>query len=635
MIGFINNSLRLTAPLTIILFVNLMFGSTDIAYAQDTSWTIQSLPFTNGYLDDLCLTDGNTGWAVGFDDNVEQAVIVHTTNGGDEWTLQPNPLGGMLRSLFFVNRNTGYAGGQDWEWGQAALLTTTNGGQLWQKQTLPILGVLEDMLFVDTIEGWAVGLEWVEDDWKTLIVHTEDGITWEKSNHPLHIGWLNAVSFPDSDHGWAVGVDDSSKAPIILHTSDGGENWTDQAHSITTGALLDVSFYNAHTGWAVGISDETALILKTTNGGGIWTTLTPPHVPCNMGISSKGNLNTIPANTSPFLKITNVLPLALTVIFIVIILLLQDKSTPLFLNTDPTQEASSALYMTTDGGNTWIEAVSPLDDAWIGNMTFVPQNTVQAVGIYESGPMAAMTHVTFPLSRIDVSPAEVTLQFGEQQQFQAQGYDVLENEISISPIWNTTGGAITQQGLYTATEAGDFRVTASVEGSVVKGTATVHVNPPELALIEIIPDEVTLQVGQQQLFTVTGYDAQANEIPITPIWSTTGGTINQDGLYTATVVGDFTVTASVSGSAVTGTAIVHAESIPPGDVNCDGNITPGDALCCFWRAILGRFQEECLCEDSEQAADVNCDGQITPGDALCIFWKSITGEWPEECVCEP
>ena len=70
-----------------------------------------------------------------------------------------------------------------------------------------------------------------------------------------------------------------------------------------------------------------------------------------------------------------------------------------------------------------------------------------------------------------------------------------------------------------------------------------------------------------------------------------------------------------------------------GDVNCDGSITPGDALCTFWRAILGFFQEVCSCETSEQAADVNCDGQITPGDALCIFWRSILGEWQEECRC--
>jgi hypothetical protein len=72
-----------------------------------------------------------------------------------------------------------------------------------------------------------------------------------------------------------------------------------------------------------------------------------------------------------------------------------------------------------------------------------------------------------------------------------------------------------------------------------------------------------------------------------------------------------------------------------GDVNCDGNITPGDALCAFWRSILGSFQDECACDCSDQAAEVNCDGTITPGDALCIFWRSILGDWTGECMCTP
>jgi hypothetical protein len=85
------------------------------------------------------------------------------------------------------------------------------------------------------------------------------------------------------------------------------------------------------------------------------------------------------------------------------------------------------------------------------------------------------------------------------------------------------------------------------------------------------------------------------------------------------------------GSTATVLSVVSGQVVEPGDVNCDGSITPGDALCAFWRSILGSFQEECLCETSEQAAEVNGDGAITPGDALCIFWRAILGDWTEEC----
>jgi hypothetical protein len=80
---------------------------------------------------------------------------------------------------------------------------------------------------------------------------------------------------------------------------------------------------------------------------------------------------------------------------------------------------------------------------------------------------------------------------------------------------------------------------------------------------------------------------------------------------------------------------LFAEEGVRGDANGDGSITPGDALCAFWRSILGSWQTECESPGAETVSDINCDGNITPGDALCIFWRSILGDWPEDCVCEP
>ena len=30
---------------------------------------------------------------------------------------------------------------------------------------------------------------------------------------------------------------------------------------------------------------------------------------------------------------------------------------------------------------------------------------------------------------------------------------------------------------------------------------------------------------------------------------------------------------------------------------------------------------------------MNCDGVITPADALCIFWRSLLGDWTDDCRC--
>ena len=179
----------------------------------------------------------------------------------------------------------------------------------------------------------------------------------------------------------------------------------------------------------------------------------------------------------------------------------------------------------------------------------------------------ATVHVNPPeLAKTDVTPVEVTLNIGDQPIFTAKGHDKNGNEIPLDVYWSATGGDIdSKTGVYTATTAGTFTVTASVQGSTVTGTATVHVNPPELAKTDVTPVEVTLNVGDQPIFTAKGYDKNGNEIPLDAYWSATGGNIDsKTGVYTATTAGTFTVTASVQGSTVTGTASVSVqENMPP------------------------------------------------------------------------
>lgn len=85
--------------------------------------------------------------------------------------------------------------------------------------------------------------------------------------------------------------------------------------------------------------------------------------------------------------------------------------------------------------------------------------------------------------------------------------------------------------------------------------------------------------------------------------------------------------------------IFHCAScIEDGDVNDDGRLTPGDALCAFQIFINGgALPASCntpgfTCELG--AADVNCDGTITPGDALAIFNRYISGLPPMRCFAK-
>ena len=78
---------------------------------------------------------------------------------------------------------------------------------------------------------------------------------------------LRSVEFINSTTGWIVGEDG-----IILKTTNGGIIWTSQA-SGTSSWLFGISFIDENNGWAVG---GDGLIIRTTNGGIIWNPQVSP-----------------------------------------------------------------------------------------------------------------------------------------------------------------------------------------------------------------------------------------------------------------------------------------------------------------------------------------------------------------------
>jgi len=72
-----------------------------------------------------------------------------------------------------------------------------------------------------------------------------------------------AVSFPDPQHGWLVGVGGK-----VLCTKDGGVTWQAQNPGVLGGAQLEgVYFANVYDGWVVG---SGGVIRRTGDGGRTW-----------------------------------------------------------------------------------------------------------------------------------------------------------------------------------------------------------------------------------------------------------------------------------------------------------------------------------------------------------------------------
>jgi hypothetical protein len=124
--------------------------------------------------------------------------------------------------------------------------------------------------------------------------------------------------------------------------------------------------------------------------------------------------------------------------------------------------------------------------------------------------------------------------------------------VGITPIADTCVAAAQQPGTYT--------LTCREGGTQIEGHAQIMVTGSDLVSIEIQPDNVSLNAGDQQIFNAVGKDASGNQTSILhPVWTTSGGgMITPNGTqctYSATTAGTYTITCEEQG---TGTGPLRA-----------------------------------------------------------------------------
>lgn len=147
---------------------------------------------------------------------------------------------------------------------------------------------------------------------------------------------------------------------------------------------------------------------------------------------------------------------------------------------------------------------------------------------------------------VAVSPTEVSLLPGAQQQFQATLVSEGSTSVPADAVeWSASGGTITSSGLFTAA-AGTGSVTVTARTSGLSGTAKAYV----LSRVEVTPAAPVLGIGEAVQFTATGYDSANRPMIITPTWDATPSTlavINGTGKMMGAAAGSGTVRATASG----------------------------------------------------------------------------------------
>ncbi|MGD2028021.1 MAG: hypothetical protein PVI99_09410, partial [Anaerolineales bacterium] len=121
----------------------------------------------------------------------------------------------------------------------------------------------------------------------------------------------------------------------------------------------------------------------------------------------------------------------------------------------------------------------------------------------------------------------------------------------------------TQDGVYTATVPGCYEVLVTDAHTGLYAVAEVHISCHQSsdACLVVDPARIQLTKGEKYQFTAYGYDESGGLEPISVEWSSGGGWIDENGLYTASAVGDFLITATQVGSGKFGTAHVSVKTI--------------------------------------------------------------------------
>jgi photosystem II stability/assembly factor-like uncharacterized protein len=233
------------------------------AYAQNY-WERINSPTTQR-LSSIVFTDSLNGWV-----SSDSGMIIHTSDGGENWDTQFSNDSLNIVNLFFLNSQRGWASALSniYEPYGTYILTTTNGGADWNKELLRVgEKFVNSFYFLDTSKGFAVG-------YPHCFLRTENGgATWTDVNLDSSIVAGNppyTIKFFNDQYGYACGGT-RDIVGVVWRTTDGGADWTTVVDSLTSEVIYDIHIFDSLQVIAMGGDPEYgASQLETTDGGNTW-----------------------------------------------------------------------------------------------------------------------------------------------------------------------------------------------------------------------------------------------------------------------------------------------------------------------------------------------------------------------------
>jgi len=217
------------------------------------SWNSKALPtfeYAGG-----CQYRGSDVWVA---QNYGQ--VLHSPDNGASWGWQH--YAPMWKAVGWRNATDGWVitGSNA---GVGFALKTTDAGLTWNQD--PNCPGGTKMRWVDETHGFTL----MEGNSAKVYRTTDGGANWAQ----FSIGgsnWINDISFPTKDSGWACGSNGT-----VRFTSDGGATWTAQSPGVSQ-YVSGVSIVSPKEGWIYGgYGGAQGFIRHTTDAGRTWNAQTP------------------------------------------------------------------------------------------------------------------------------------------------------------------------------------------------------------------------------------------------------------------------------------------------------------------------------------------------------------------------
>jgi hypothetical protein len=169
----------------------------------------------------------------------------------------------------------------------------------------------------------------------------------------------------------------------------------------------------------------------------------------------------------------------------------------------------------------------------------------------------------------EVVPRSVFAEINQPIQFQARArLAALKGTSSSEPVgvqWTTSGGTITEDGVFLAKQPGNYKVVGKGRGKKADTTeVVVGDSVPDVVALVLSPDTANLQPAEARRFVAVGKLSDGSTTQVGTVWSATGGTIDAGGTFVADAApGRYRVVAKTVSGALSDTSVVDVTSTAP------------------------------------------------------------------------